>query len=145
MVLGGTLVLTVRGQHCSGARIGGRGPQLLWGPGGRIGSQGPQLLWVQGAELVGKGQHCCGDHGAALTDKAPLCHPRGCTGTEGSSLSPLNAHLHHTQNILCDLLNVCSKHKTFKLQWTRVKSKETVGNSWTVLKVILGHKYHHNH
>ena len=27
----------------------------------------------------------------------------------------------------------------------RVKSKETVGNSWTVLKVILGHKYHHNH
>ena len=25
-----------------------------------------------------------------------------------------------------------------------VKSKETVGNSWTVLKVILGHKYHHN-
>ena len=28
-------------------------------------------------------------------------------------------------------------------QW--VKSKETVGNSWTVLKVILGHKYHHNH
>ena len=25
------------------------------------------------------------------------------------------------------------------------KSKETVGNSWTVLKVILGHKYHHNH
>ena len=25
-----------------------------------------------------------------------------------------------------------------------VKSKETVGNSWTVLKVILGHKYH-NH
>ena len=28
---------------------------------------------------------------------------------------------------------------------SRVKSKETVGNSWTVLKVILGHKYHHNH
>ena len=28
---------------------------------------------------------------------------------------------------------------------TWVKSKETVGNSWTVLKVILGHKYHHNH
>ena len=26
-----------------------------------------------------------------------------------------------------------------------VKSKETVGNSGTVLKVILGHKYHHNH
>ena len=26
-----------------------------------------------------------------------------------------------------------------------VKSKETVGNSWTVLKVILGNKYHHNH
>ena len=26
-----------------------------------------------------------------------------------------------------------------------VKSKETVGNSWTVSKVILGHKYHHNH
>ena len=26
-----------------------------------------------------------------------------------------------------------------------VKSKETVGNSWTVLKVILGHKYHHSH
>ena len=26
-----------------------------------------------------------------------------------------------------------------------VKSKETVGNSWTVLKVILGHKYHHKH
>ena len=26
-----------------------------------------------------------------------------------------------------------------------VKSKETVGNSWTVLKVILGHRYHHNH
>ena len=26
-----------------------------------------------------------------------------------------------------------------------VKSKETVGNSWSVLKVILGHKYHHNH
>ena len=27
-----------------------------------------------------------------------------------------------------------------------VKSKETVGNSWTVLnfEVILGHKYHHN-
>ena len=25
------------------------------------------------------------------------------------------------------------------------KSKERVGNSWTVLKVILGHKYHHNH
>ena len=25
-----------------------------------------------------------------------------------------------------------------------LKSKETVGNSWTVLKVILGHKYH-NH
>ena len=27
----------------------------------------------------------------------------------------------------------------------KVKSKETVGNSWTVLKVILGHKYNHNH
>ena len=27
----------------------------------------------------------------------------------------------------------------------RVKSKETVGKSWTVLKVILGHKYHHNY
>ena len=27
----------------------------------------------------------------------------------------------------------------------RVKSKQTVGNSWNVLKVILGHKYHHNH
>ena len=26
-----------------------------------------------------------------------------------------------------------------------VKSKGAVGNSWTVLKVILGHKYHHNH
>ena len=26
-----------------------------------------------------------------------------------------------------------------------VKSKETVGNSWTVLKVTLGKKYHHNH
>jgi len=26
-----------------------------------------------------------------------------------------------------------------------VKSKETVGNSGTVLKVILGHKYHHIH
>ena len=26
-----------------------------------------------------------------------------------------------------------------------VKSKETVGNSWSILKVILGHKYHHNH
>ena len=25
-----------------------------------------------------------------------------------------------------------------------VKSMETVGNSWTVLKVILGHKYNHN-
>ena len=25
-----------------------------------------------------------------------------------------------------------------------VKCKETVGNSWTVLKVILGQKYHHN-
>jgi len=25
----------------------------------------------------------------------------------------------------------------------RVKSKETVGNSWSVLKVILGYKYHH--
>ena len=29
------------------------------------------------------------------------------------------------------------------LYW--VKSKETVGNSWTVLKLILGHKYHNNH
>ena len=27
----------------------------------------------------------------------------------------------------------------------KVKSKETVGKSCTVLKVILGHKYHHNH
>ena len=26
-----------------------------------------------------------------------------------------------------------------------VKSKETIGNSWTVLKVILGHNYHHSH
>ena len=26
-----------------------------------------------------------------------------------------------------------------------VKSKETVVNSWTDLKVTLGHKYHHNH
>ena len=26
-----------------------------------------------------------------------------------------------------------------------VKSKETVGNSWTILKVILGHKSHQNH
>ena len=26
-----------------------------------------------------------------------------------------------------------------------VKSKAMVENSWTVLKVILGHKYHHNH
>ena len=31
------------------------------------------------------------------------------------------------------------------LHMTRVKSKETVGNSWSVLKVILGHKHHHNH
>lgn len=89
MVLGGTLVLTVRGQHCSGARIGSQGPALLWGQGGRIGSQGPQLLWVQGAELVGKGQHCCGVHGTALTVKAPLCHTRGCTGTEGSLFLPV--------------------------------------------------------
>ena len=26
-----------------------------------------------------------------------------------------------------------------------VKSKETVGNSWTVLKIIMGYNYHHNH
>ena len=25
--------------------------------------------------------------------------------------------------------------------WQQVKSKETVGNCWAVLKVILGHKY----
>ena len=25
-----------------------------------------------------------------------------------------------------------------------VKSKETVGNSWTIIEIILGHKYHHN-
>ena len=31
------------------------------------------------------------------------------------------------------------------LKQNMVKSKEMVGNSWTVLKVILGHKYHHNH
>ena len=31
------------------------------------------------------------------------------------------------------------------LKKNTVKSKETVRNSWTVLKVILGHKYHHNH
>ena len=34
------------------------------------------------------------------------------------------------------------KHKVLKFM---VKSKETVKNSWTDLKVILGHKYHHNH
>ena len=33
----------------------------------------------------------------------------------------------------------------FSLFFFWVISKETVGNSWTVLKVILGHKYHHNH
>ncbi len=33
----------------------------------------------------------------------------------------------------------------FQIDKCRVKSKETVGNSWTVLKVILGQKYHHNH
>ena len=33
----------------------------------------------------------------------------------------------------------------FSLFFFGVKSKETVGNSWTVLKVILGRKYHHNH
>ena len=27
----------------------------------------------------------------------------------------------------------------------RVKSKETVGNFWPVLKVILGHKYHNHY
>ena len=32
----------------------------------------------------------------------------------------------------------------YRLQ-PKVKSKETVGNSWSVLKVILVHKYHHNH
>ena len=31
---------------------------------------------------------------------------------------------------------------TLLIQINWVKSKETVGNSWTVLKVILGHKYH---
>ena len=33
----------------------------------------------------------------------------------------------------------------YQLYKLEVKSKETVGNSCTVLKVILGHKYHHNH
>ena len=34
----------------------------------------------------------------------------------------------------------------FSGRWTSwVKFKETVGNSWAVLKVILGHKYHHSH
>ena len=36
--------------------------------------------------------------------------------------------------------------KHFKRQFGKqVKSKETVGNSWPVLKVILGQKYHQNH
>ena len=39
--------------------------------------------------------------------------------------------------------------KDYKQAWktrqSTSKSKETVGNSWTVLKIILGHKYHHNH
>ena len=33
----------------------------------------------------------------------------------------------------------------FQIDKCTVKSKEMVGNSWTVLKVILGQKYHHNH
>ena len=38
------------------------------------------------------------------------------------------------------------KEKTEKRkEKKKVKSKETVGNSWTVLKVILGHKYNNNH
>ena len=37
----------------------------------------------------------------------------------------------------------CFSHCQMEQTW--VKSKETVGNSWTVLKVILGHEYHHNH
>ena len=36
-------------------------------------------------------------------------------------------------------------YNTLLLLFSRVKSKETVRNSWTVLKVIWGHKYHHNH
>ena len=39
-------------------------------------------------------------------------------------------------------LKVLNKHSITHIM---VKSKETVGNSWTILKVILGHKYHHNH
>ena len=38
------------------------------------------------------------------------------------------------------MLNLGNVHLNKNL----VKSKETVGNSWTVLKVILAHKYHHD-
>ena len=48
---------------------------------------------------------------------------------------------------MCDVsvcLNACAGVLIFSIEML-VKSKETVGNSWTVLKVILGLKYHHNH
>ena len=38
-----------------------------------------------------------------------------------------------------------TKTKKRKKRKKEVKSKGTIGNSWTVLKVIWGHKYHHNH
>ena len=64
--------------------------------------------------------------------------------------------------MLCLLVvNLTCKHfifihcsATFTLTWVRkglgaayavVKSKEMVGNSWIVLKVILDQLYHHNH
>ena len=47
--------------------------------------------------------------------------------------------------VQADTENQVRSRTTYAKLPDQVKSKKTVGNSWTVLKVILGHKYHHNH
>ena len=59
-------------------------------------------------------------------------------------INVLSARIVHRKLNMIFYTHVQSYQKQFTCSIIRVKSKETVGNSWTVLKVILGHKYH-NH
>ena len=78
-----------------------------------------------------------------------LCCVWLCKQLVTTTWSLLFGFFHGKEGLNCDIqtAGVVNSQEPYQLRKYEygVKSKETVGNSWTVLKVILGHKYHHNH
>ena len=114
-----------------------------------------EKIWASSARPVNKDTYCNTYHTKVFFCTIKRRPGLLLDGSASASAVRRESSLQNTGNsfritqrsapgFLCVCMCVCCVWTNEK-DLRRVKSKETVGNSWTVLKVILGHKHHHNH